>query len=364
MKTRVISLVTNDLSQDQRMNRICTALAENGYNVLLVGRYRKHSIPLREKKFHQRRIRNFFNTGFLFYAEHNFRLFLLLIRARFDVVNANDLDTLPAAFLAAKIKRKKLVYDAHEYFTEQEEVVHRKLVKSVWKWIERTMVPQSDAAYTVSKGYAELFKKEYHVDFSIVRNVTRLSDRTLDCDRTESYILYQGSVNHGRGLPQLIEAMKNLQYKLIICGIGDIYEDLKQLAIEYEVDHKVEFRGFVEPEDLPEITCKAQLGLTIFDKEGLSHYHSLANRFFDYIHAGIPQIAMDYPEYRKFNAEFEVAQLVASTSPGDLEKGIRSILEDDLLRSRLRNNALEARKKYNWQQNEKTLLDIYASLEG
>jgi glycosyltransferase involved in cell wall biosynthesis len=176
--------------------------------------------------------------------------------------------------------------------------------------------------------------------------------------------LYQGSVNHGRGLPQLIEAMKNLQYKLIICGIGDIYEDLKQLAIEYEVDHKVEFRGFVEPEDLPEITCKAQLGLTIFDKEGLSHYHSLANRFFDYIHAGIPQIAMDYPEYRKFNAEFEVAQLVASTSPGDLEKGIRSILEDDLLRSRLRNNALEARKKYNWQQNEKTLLDIYASLEG
>lgn len=362
MKTRVISLVTNDLSQDQRMNRICTALAENGFNVLLVGRYRKSSLPLREKKFHQRRIRNWFNNGFLFYAEHNFRLLLLLLRAKFDIVNANDLDTLPAAFLSAKIKRKKLVYDAHEYFTEQEEVVNRALVKSIWKWIERTMVPQSDAAYTVSNGYAELFKKEYDMDFGIVRNVTRLSDRALNCDRTESYILYQGSVNHGRGLPQLIQAMKNLPYKLVICGIGDIYEDLQQLAKRLHVEQKVEFRGFVEPEDLPEITCKAQLGLTLFDKEGLSHYHSLANRFFDYLHAGIPQIAMDYPEYRKFNEEFEVAVLIENLNPEELAIKIHQTLNNRALMAKLHHNALIARQQHNWQENEKGLIRLYKNL--
>jgi len=50
---KIASLVTNDLHQDQRMNRICTALADAGYEVTLIGRKRKTSNQLDKKTIHR-----------------------------------------------------------------------------------------------------------------------------------------------------------------------------------------------------------------------------------------------------------------------------------------------------------------------
>ena len=68
-----------------------------------------------------------FKKGPLFYAEYNLRLFFLLLLTKADVLVANDLDTLPAVFLASRIRRLPVVYDSHEYFTEVPELVGRKI---------------------------------------------------------------------------------------------------------------------------------------------------------------------------------------------------------------------------------------------
>ncbi|MEM9023155.1 MAG: glycosyltransferase, partial [Bacteroidota bacterium] len=86
--------MTNDLVFDQRMSRICTSLAKAGYAVTLVGRERKGSEPLREKPFQQVRLRCFWEKGKLFYLEYNLRLFVYLLRNRFDILCAIDLDTI------------------------------------------------------------------------------------------------------------------------------------------------------------------------------------------------------------------------------------------------------------------------------
>ena len=86
--------VTNDLSYDQRMHRICHSLAANGYLVTLVGRRLKTSLPLPSKSFEQKRLSCFFNKGFLFYLEYNTRLFFYLLGKRMDTVCAIDLDTI------------------------------------------------------------------------------------------------------------------------------------------------------------------------------------------------------------------------------------------------------------------------------
>jgi glycosyltransferase involved in cell wall biosynthesis len=284
-----------------------------------------------------------------------------LIFSNFDIINANDLDTILPAILVAKLRGKKVVYDAHEYFSEQEEVVARPRIKWIWKAIEKWSIPSVDAAYTVSDGYANLFFSEYEVPFLVVKNATVLKEFHSPSP-SQKYILYQGAVNHGRGLPELIEAMKKVDGMLYICGDGDILEDLKLQVKSQNLEEKVKFWGFIAPEKLTDFTQNASIGLTLFAKGGLSHWYSLANRFFDYMHAGIPQLAMDYPEYSTFNKKHEIAVLINDIHPDTIAEGLRKLLSDDQLYARLSKNALIAREQENWQAQESVLLSVYRTL--
>jgi len=361
---RIVCTVTSDLNYDQRMIRICSSLANAGYDVTLVGRKRPHSKNFIQRSYKQVHLNGWFETGFLFYAEYSIRLFFFLMKHRFDVYNACDLDTILPCTLISSYRKQPLVYDAHEYFTEQEEVIARPFVKGVWKRIEQFSVPRAKVAYTVSEGYAELFRKEYSTPFHIVRNATRLEKPTPTCEANrDSYILYQGAVNEGRGLATLVEAMQLLPHrKLVICGLGDIYEDLIALSEELGLEQQITFKGYVEPQNLKAITRKAALGITFFGNGGLSHRYSLANRFFDYMHAGVPQLAMEYPEYKNFNKSFQIAHLIDVLTPEEAAKAIEQVLTNDAYYNQLQQAALAAREIHNFQTDEQELLSVYNNL--
>ncbi len=167
----ILFTVTNDLTYDQRMHRICGTLASAGHRVWLVGRALPHSVPLEGKAFRQKRLRCFFQKGFVFYAEYNLRLFFFLLFASYDAVCSIDLDTQPAGCLATLLRRKKRVFDAHEYFTEVPEVVDRPFVKGFWETVARLCLPFYRHAYTVGPCLAGIFKEKYGVNFGVVRNV-------------------------------------------------------------------------------------------------------------------------------------------------------------------------------------------------
>lgn len=361
IRKRIVCTVTNDLSFDQRMNRICTSLAQAGYHVMLVGRKRKKSLPLKSKIYRQKRLFCFFEKGKLFYAEYNIRLFFYLLFYRADFYNAIDLDSILPHLLVSKLKGKPLVYDAHEYFTEMEEIVARPMVMKAWQFIERVSVPRVSGGYTVSQGYADLFKKHYGVALKIVRNATVLKPLP-EKQTSEQYILYQGAVNVGRALEQLIEAMQWVDCKLIVCGKGDVFEALQQQVAALGITSKVDFKGYVEPDQLRAYTLNATVGITLFTNAGLSNQYSLANRFFDYMHAGVPQLAMAYPEYNHFNAQYKVAHLIEDVAPKTIANALNKLLEDSAYYNNLVENCLEARQVYNWQKEEEVLLSVYKAL--
>ena len=124
MPKKVILSVTNDLSFDQRVDKMCNTLYNLGFEVKLIGRFLPESKPL-ERVYQTKRIKLFFTKGALFYAFFNFRLFFVLIFSKVDIYHSNDLDTLLANYLAAKIRRKELVYDSHEYFLGVPEIQDR-----------------------------------------------------------------------------------------------------------------------------------------------------------------------------------------------------------------------------------------------
>ncbi len=358
---KLVFPVVNDLNYDQRMQRICSALARAGYDVTLIGREMKGSIPLKERIFKQIRFNHKVHSGKLFYLIHNWKLLLHYLKNDYDVFIANDLDTMFAGYVASVLKGKPLVYDAHEYFAELPEVVHRPLVKFVWKSLERWTVPRATKNYTINLSYAKFFKDAYQEEFDIIRNATVLEDKNFP-EKPDDYILYQGAVNVGRGVEEMIKAMPYINSKLVICGKGDVFEDCVQLVEDLGIEDKVEFKGFVEPEKLKEITIRAKLGFTFFTNDGESYYYSLANRFFDYFHNGVPQLCINFPEYKAINDQHDIAIMLDDLETETIVNAVNELFADGKRYNELRANCLKTREVINWQNEEKKLLKIYDSI--
>lgn len=358
---RIVCTVTNDLNYDQRMIRICSTLAEAGYDVTLVGFKRKTSKPLTQKPFKQFRIPIIAEKGKIMYADYWVKLFFYLLFKKGDIFCAIDLDTILPVYYASKLRGKKRVYDAHELFTELKEVISRPSVHAMWKWIGNHTVPHFPAGYTIGESYADELHKWYGVNYGVVRNATVLKPLTIP-EKKERYILYQGAVNVGRCFEQLIPAMQNVDAKLIVCGEGNFYQQALALTKEYGLEHKISFMGYVPPDQLTNYTINAWVGITLFEETSLSNRLSLANRFFDYMHYGVPQLCIKYPEYEKINAQFEIAYLVENPTPENIAAALNKLLNDDAYYNRLQANCLKAREVYNWQEQTKTLLKTYDAL--
>jgi glycosyltransferase involved in cell wall biosynthesis len=181
-------------------------------------------------------------------------------------------------------------------------------------------------------------------------------------EKKEKYILYQGAVNEGRSFETLIPAMKEVNARLIIAGDGNLMKQTKQLVRENGLENKISFIGKVEPEDLLKYTLGAYVGLTLFENKGLSNYLSLANRFFDYFHSGVPQLCVDYPVYRELNKTRPVAVLTGDLSSKNIAHQLNFLLENDVLYSELQQNCIYQRQVLNWQNEEKKLLAFYGSI--
>jgi len=356
-------IVTNDLSYDQRMIRIATSLSKAGFIINLVGRKLPNSIPLLHQPFRQKRIRCLFTKGKLFYCEYNIRVFFYLLLKKMNSICAIDLDTILPVYFISKIKKVPRVYDAHELFCEMKEVVSRPGIYKVWKKIEKYSVPKFMNGYTVSKPIADEFRKMYSVNYEVIRNLPLKRDIQIPA-KPEKYILYQGAVNEGRGFETIIPAMKLVNVPLIICGDGNFMRKAKRLVSENGLNNKIIFKGYLPPNELQNYTLNAWIGINLIDDKGLNNYYSLANRFFDYMHAWIPQLCTDFPSYSELNEQFEIAVLIADLSPENVARQVNILLEDEALYQRLQQNCLQAREIFNWQNEEQKLISFYKNLLG
>ena len=265
MAKRIIMTVTNDLLTDQRVDRSCGALREAGYEVTLIGRQLPESARLEGREYRCVRMRLLFRRSAWFYAEYNLRLLLRLLVMPADAFYANDSDTLLACCWAARLRRKRLVFDAHELFPDVPELVNKPRVRRVWQWVERTCMPRVDAAFTVSQSVADEYRRRYGVEMAVVRNMPlRIENREWRMENRPSaaansqfsiinsqLLLYQGAVNVGRGVRELVDAMGRLpQCRLVVAGDGDLLEELREYAASRPWAERITMLGRVEPNRL------------------------------------------------------------------------------------------------------------------
>lgn len=358
----IILAVINDLAGDQRIHRIASTLSGAGYQVTVVGRLLPSSTPLSHRPYHTHRFKLPVHSGKLFYLIFNIRLFFWLLGQRVDIITSNDLDTLLACYLASSLKRKRLIYDSHELFTEVPELIDRPASRKVWLTLEQWLLPKVKTAYTVNQSLATIFTEKYAVPFFPIRNVPFQkpgAPRAIG----DKIILYQGALNLGRGIELMIESMKFLpDYHLWIIGKGDVEEDLRQQAATFP-SGQIVFHGFIPLEQLAPLTAQAGLGLSIEEDLGANYHFASPNKVYDYLQARIPVIVSDLPEMKALVEKVGCGLVLRANerSGEELAKKIRSIFDVPNQWATFSKAAHEAAETLTWENEQQRLLDLYAS---
>ncbi|MCC6837870.1 MAG: glycosyltransferase [Bacteroidia bacterium] len=370
MKKAIVSVI-NDLSTDQRVHKVCSSLQAMGYDVTLVGRKQRKSLPLQERAYKTKRMFLLFEKGPLFYLEYQKRLFWYLIFHKADVLVSNDLDTLLPNFLVSKLKGADLVYDSHEIFCEVPELQSNLTKKNIWKRLERLIFPKLKHVFTVNDSIAKIYSEEYKVPVKVIRNIPPLANQLklkpstkqeLGIPQNKKIIVLQGAgINIDRGAEEAVEAMQYVNDAvLMIVGSGDVIALLHQMVEKLNLSEKVIFVGKVPFEKLLQYTHHADLGLTLDKDTNINYKYSLPNKLFDYIHAGVPVLASDLVEIKKIIEEYKVGDCISSHDPKHIAEKINSILNNETRLQDWKKNCKIAAENLNWEKEEKLLTQVYA----
>lgn len=299
-------------------------------------------------------------------------LAIQLVRSRPAVIHAHDVNVLPTAWLAAKLARVPLVYDAHEISTDREGY---KTFRGLVGWLEKRIMPKVAGTITTTDARAKFFARAYGIPRPLVlQNRPRLvkvegSNRIREelGLRSEPWpiVLYQGGLQPGRGLPRLVEVAKKVpEAYFVFIGGGRQTAELHELASGMGLSDRVHFISTVPLAELPSYTASADIGVQPIENTCLNHFTTDSNKLFEYVIAGLPVVASQLPEISKVVRKHDLGLLVP---PGDTEAladAIRTLVQDTGMRKRYRANAERAAQSLNWETQEASLLELYHRVLG
>ncbi|USR41533.1 glycosyltransferase family 4 protein [Ectopseudomonas hydrolytica] len=294
-----------------------------------------------------------------------------MMRLRADVVHAHDVNTLPTAWLAARLSGARLVYDAHEISTSREGYSSfRKLVAIV----ERALMPSADGTITTTEARAKFFARAYGIARPLVLQNRPREQQLLASERIRQelglsepwpIVLYQGGVQQGRGLERLVRVAALVpEAYFVFIGGGRLDASLRQIAQELRLENRVRFIPTVALADLPSYTASADIGVQPIENTCLNHYTTDSNKLFEYVQAGLPVVASDLPEIRRIVRQHDLGLLVPAGDSEALADALRRMVADVRLRQHHAQRARAAAAALSWEVQEHLLVELYRRILG
>lgn len=372
---------------DGRVLREAAALVEEGFAVSIVDIEGERSYPV-EEDIHGIHVKHIimpswfsyswhFDPGFLLKAVWMlFRCVLRLIQTPADIYHVHDAKALPACYIAALLRRKPLIFDAHELPVEDTTIRWHGLTR-VSRYLLAGIVPRCAGVITVSPPIAQEISKRYHYPkVSLIRNT--LAYKTVPrSDRLRQHLglgpevliaLYQGNIQPDRQLDRLVRAAAFLEQNMVIVlmgkGIGSTSAELETLASREGVADRLKILPPVPYEELLEWTASADIGLIIYSPDqSLNVKMCLPNKLFEYLMAGLPVLATSLDAVADVLRTYNVGRIVPSLKPENIGSAINEMFADRAALASMRRNALEAvQHDLNWEQESQQLIHLYQDI--
>ncbi|MBC1402534.1 glycosyltransferase family 4 protein [Listeria booriae] len=410
MKKQVTMFVWNEFQNDARVLRECTALVEDGYSVTLLALGGKTTtIEKRTDLFTVRRLGFqllttqkkwlrepllLISIAIIYYSpllaiallvsyiilyktkmKHKIHQLILILKMIFwglkeeaTIYHANDLNTLLQAVICGKwLKKRKVIFDSHEI-----NISRTGYDSWIYPLLEQFLLRYTDECIHENNTRARFIEKVYHFSPHVIYNYpfyqTAIQNKInlheqLGLAATEPILLYQGGLQEGRGLDKLLDAVPHIKKGTVVfLGEGKFKPQLQAMTEQKELTNRVKFLPKVPMEDLPSYTCNAYIGFQLLNDTCFNHYSAASNKLFEYVMAGIPVVACEFPEIKKVVKNDEIGIIVKSDDPISIAQGVNFLVDNPEMHEKMHQNTLKAREKYNWTNEKKKFLKIYQKL--
>jgi glycosyltransferase involved in cell wall biosynthesis len=375
-------LVVNAFVYDTRVQKEAKSLAEAGYDVIVFALHRAglaQSESCDGYRIERIRLRSrgwgtFLAIRLLKYLEFFLRAIYRMLRQRPAIIHAHDLDALIPVCVAAFLTRARMIYDSHELWIEQYNLLLRAAqARRLLGVIEGILARRVDAVITVSPSIASLLAQRYRIPTPTVlmhsqeyRPVQRndVLRQEFNIPPGQRIIIYAGVFAPGRGLENLVEAAVHLDHSVVVLmGPDQMNGQIEQLITARGLQERVFIREPVPPSEVSHYVASADLGVISTQNVDLSFYYGSGNKLFHYFMAGIPAAVSNHPEKRRVVETYDVGVVFDETDPTDIARAINELFNDQQTYQAMCQRARQvSRDTLNWQVESQKLLALYEQL--
>ncbi|GAB4149473.1 MAG: glycosyltransferase family 4 protein [Bacteroidia bacterium] len=265
-------------------------------------------------------------------------------------------------------KGKKVIYDSHEDLPRQIldktwiKPFLRKIISAAVEYYENKKASRLTAVVAATPHIQQRFLK---VNRKVVNvnnfPVLELIPHNRDWSSRKNEICYIGGIFYSRGAVELIDALEKTNTRLNLAG-NYSPESLRNVLISKKGWEKVNEYGFVGREDVGKILSVSKVGIVTLHPTK-AYVDSLPIKLFEYMAAGIPVVASDFPLWRSIVEKHNCGLLVDPLNPDAIAQAINAILSDDeKARQMGENGRVAALAEYSWSAEAEKLCQLYSNL--
>ena len=293
-----------------------------------------------------------------------------------DLYYLHSFSQFPAIWLRKRARGTPYVYDAHDFYPESRSEVDDSgagawIVERFMLALERLCVRGASDVVTVGNGVADLIEQEFKRRPVIVRNCHdgridrdrgRRLKESLDLDADAFLIVTAGNAKLGSATDQALSALAGLPDRVHFAFVGAGYERTEATLRSLGLEARVHIVPPVEPTEIVPFVSDADLAAVLYHALTPDYLHSLPNRFFSAIAAGLPLLyPRQLPELSKLAERHGLGVAIDPRSPASIATGVQGLIDDSARLEALRANVHRAREELTWEREEQKLSDLITS---
>ncbi len=348
----------------------CKALVEAGYAVTLIAQHEKDEVVDCIKIVILPKAKNRIHRMFGL----TLKAFWFALGQKADIYHFHDPELLPVGALLKLFRNKKVIYDVHEDYRKQmlskpyipkivrgEIALLVKIIEYLFSKIFDGIITATDDILMNFSYYKRAISVKNFPIVSIFANVKIKNNNK----RNIFNLVYIGGLAEIRGVTQIVRALElvdsNEQLRLTLYGKFSPanYESKVRGLKGFE---KVEYKGWIKFYDIPILFKNFDAGIVCLHPIP-NYITALPVKLFEYMAAGLPVIASNFPLYKEIIEGNRCGLTVNPVEPKEIAAAIEYLIEHPAEAKKMGENGRKAvLEKYNWEVESKKLLKLYEEL--
>ncbi|HEY4203132.1 MAG TPA: glycosyltransferase family 4 protein [Devosiaceae bacterium] len=301
-----------------------------------------------------------------------FRLAVVISSIHPRIIHFHDPELLPLGLWLA-FRRQQVIYDVHEDTPRQILDKHYlpQILRRPLAWLVETLERasfNSFAAFAVAT--PEIGRRFPASKTVLVQNFPQLSEFNIvnidNYDDRGPNFAYVGGITAARGAREMVQALylATQSTNVVLKLAGKFNQSLQQELEALPGWKHVDFVGWVDRDATVDLLRECRAGLVLFHPDA-NHVKAQPNKMFEYMAAGLPVIASDFPLWREIIAGADCGILVDPLDPQAIATAMRWIIDHPEESRAMGERGQKAVKEhYNWEIEQKGLVALYRRLVG